>query len=61
MKTPGEIAYEADLKNQPTYYDGTPRKKWEELGKLEQGSWERNPTPRTFHENLAALGYSVKN
>jgi hypothetical protein len=45
-KTPGQLAYEADCRNQPAYHDGTKRKAWQELHKVAQWSWERNPTPR---------------
>lgn len=45
-KSPGQIAYEADVAAKPLYHDGTPRKAWASLGAVEQGSWERNPTPR---------------
>lgn len=49
MKTLGQIAYEQDVSNQPTYHDGSARKTWQELGEIEKYSWERNPTPRTCH------------
>ena len=44
-KSPGQLAYEADLLVMPRYYDGGKRKSWRELGRAEQDSWERNPTP----------------
>ena len=39
----GKSAYEADLKKQPTYPDGGPRKPWDELDDLAQWSWNRPP------------------
>lgn len=46
QKTPGEIAYEADVAARPFYDDGTRRKRWHELNDQTRQSWERNPTPR---------------
>jgi hypothetical protein len=37
----GKADYEADVRNRPTYHDGTPRKTWEQLGEVEQWSWNR--------------------
>jgi hypothetical protein len=37
----GRTIYEADCKNRPNYHDGKPRKRWEQLGKVEQMSWGR--------------------
>ncbi len=42
--TPGRIAYEADIRAQPLYHDGTPRRTWNQLPDYAQWSWERNPT-----------------
>ncbi len=39
--TPGRIAYEADVLKTPRYHDGAPRKTWEQLGEVEQWSWNR--------------------
>jgi hypothetical protein len=39
----GQQAYEADVKAEPLYRDGTPRKTWEQLGEVEQWSWNRPP------------------
>lgn len=39
-------AYEADCKARPNYHDGTPRKRWCDLGAIEREGWQRNPTPR---------------
>jgi hypothetical protein len=44
-KSPGQLAYEADCLAKPLYHDGGKRKAWDQLGKAEQDSWERNPTP----------------
>ncbi len=41
--TRGQIAYEADVKAIPNYHDGKPRRKWDELAKPVQDSWERSP------------------
>lgn len=32
-------AYEKDIKRQPNYHDGTPRKKWHQLDRIAQLSW----------------------
>ncbi len=48
IKSPGRIAYEADVASQPTYHDGGQRKTWGQLGDIERLSWERNPTPRQY-------------
>lgn len=45
-QSPGQLAYEADVKARPNYNDGSPRKSWDDLGTVERKSWERNPTPR---------------
>jgi hypothetical protein len=44
--TPGQSAYEQELRARPTYHDGTPRKRWDQLDDIARSSWERNPTPR---------------
>jgi hypothetical protein len=44
--TPGQHAYERDVARRPTYDDGAPRKRWEELPDYAQYSWEHNPTER---------------
>lgn len=44
-KTPGQLAYEADVRIQPLYHDGTARRGWETLCPAMRGTWERNPTP----------------
>jgi hypothetical protein len=46
MKTPGQLAYEEDVRREPKYDDGTPRITWAQLGALKRESWERNPTVR---------------
>lgn len=43
IKTPGQMAYEADLLKRPNYHDGKPRRAWHELGEPAQSSWRRNP------------------
>jgi hypothetical protein len=43
-KSAGQLAYEADVKAQPLYHDGTKRKEWGQLGQVEQWSWQKYPT-----------------
>jgi hypothetical protein len=50
----GRIAYERDVELRPKYHDGTPRKKWEELGEVEQWSWGRGTWADSLVENLNA-------
>lgn len=45
-KTPGQIAYEADLLRTPLYPDGGKRRLWEDLIDMARQSWERNPTTK---------------
>jgi hypothetical protein len=44
MTTRGQIDYEADVKNRPTYHDGTPRRTWKQLCEIAKWSWNR-PQP----------------
>lgn len=50
--TPGQLAYEEDLRREPFYpsvpgvYEGRPRRTWDQLSEVERWSWERNPTVR---------------
>ena len=37
----GKADYDADVSERPTYHDGAPRKTWEQLGAVEQWSWNR--------------------
>lgn len=46
MKTPGQLAYEEDVRRAPTYHTGKARPTWDQLNDAARGSWERNPTPR---------------
>lgn len=41
MKSPGQLAYEADVARRPIYHDGSARKRWEQLDAVMQWSWER--------------------
>jgi hypothetical protein len=41
MRDCGRSAYEADVRERPTYHDGTKRKPWKKLGDAEQWSWGR--------------------
>ena len=66
FKTRGQLAYERDCILMPTYHDGIIRKTWNQLGEVEQWSWNRNPTTRDEertalrHEDiLAGLGHEV--
>lgn len=43
----GREAYEADVARKPLYHDGTPRKTWDQLGEIEQWSWNRPSNERT--------------
>lgn len=45
-KTPGQLAYESELKFVPEYKPGLPRPAWEHLSEHAKSSWEKNPTPR---------------
>ena len=47
-KTPGQLAYEEDVRRCPEYSPGKPRKTWAEIGTIARQSWENNPTPREF-------------
>lgn len=53
-KSPGQIAYEAELQARPTYGDGSPRKAWHQLSQAVRETWERNPTPRWSTKKDAA-------
>jgi len=46
--TPGQLAYQEDVRRCPQYHDGTPRKAWSQLCEVAKWSWERNPVPRNF-------------
>lgn len=39
----GRADYEADVRQRPTYHDGSPRKTWGQLGEIERWSWNRAP------------------
>ena len=47
-RSPGQIAYEADVRRHPTYHDGKPRKAWEDLAEIVRWSWEKNPQARRW-------------
>lgn len=65
-KTPGQLAYEEDCRQQPTYADGTTRMTWEQLMDYARYPWEKNPTPReyrqpeTFTQQAAAMQASFQ-
>lgn len=46
--TPGELAYNEDLRHQPTYHTGERRPAWAALETYAKQSWERDPTPREW-------------
>ena len=45
-KTPGERAYEEDVRRHPQYDDGGPRVPWSDLLQIARETWESNPVPR---------------
>lgn len=45
-KTPGQIAYEEDVRRKPTYQDGGKRPSWNQLDDAKKATWEKNPTAR---------------
>jgi hypothetical protein len=47
-QTPGEIAYNEDVRRRPTYDKGAPRPTWAQLDYHAKVSWARNPTPREW-------------
>jgi hypothetical protein len=50
-KSPGRIAYEQDVATCPNYDNGTRRASWSSLPDFVRGSWERNPTPRSYRSD----------
>jgi hypothetical protein len=46
--TPGEAAYNEDVRRRPTYDKGAPRPTWAQLDAWVKQSWERDPTPREW-------------
>ena len=46
--TPGEFAYNEDVRRRPTYDKGAPRPTWAQLDYHAKVSWERDPTPREW-------------
>lgn len=48
-KSPGQLAYEEDLRRQPAYpQSAEPRPSWELLAEYAQWTWDRTPTPRDW-------------
>lgn len=45
-KTPGQLAYEANVAASPTYHDGTPRRAWADLTDAIRDNWERHSVPK---------------
>jgi hypothetical protein len=48
-QTPGEIAYNEDVRRRPAYDKGAPRPAWATLETYAKQSWERQPTPREWN------------
>lgn len=49
MKTPGQVAYEEDVRRKPNYPGGPSRRvTWDQLDYSAKLSWERDPTPREY-------------
>jgi hypothetical protein len=51
-KTPGQLAYEAELVYAPTYPCGRPRIAWDDLPQYAKKAWEEDPTPRPLRPIL---------
>jgi hypothetical protein len=47
-KSPGQLAYEEDVRRCPNYHDGAPRISWNQLYDHEKASWHKDATPRDF-------------
>jgi hypothetical protein len=47
-RSPGQIAYEEDVRRKPEYKKGWQRTAWKNLDAEVRESWERNPTPRNY-------------
>lgn len=52
--TPGQAAYEADVRRRPTYHDGSPRRPWSSLDEFARSSWEKYPTPAVAQQLVGA-------
>lgn len=46
MRSPGQVAYEADCAAAPLYHDGRHRPPWSTLDGPVRSNWERYPSPR---------------
>ena len=55
MKTPGQLDYERDVRQNPLYRTGQPRKTWEELSEITRWSWERRHIPLTLSFFMLSL------
>lgn len=55
-KSNGQITYEKDVERRPKYPDGSPRKKWHELGDVERWSWDR-PMRELTKDEQAVIGH----
>ncbi len=47
-KTPGQLAYEEDVRRKPLHHDGTHRPRWDQLDEVCKWSWDRKPIPREW-------------
>lgn len=55
QKSPGQLAYEADVRAAPKYPDGAPRRSWAALPPIVRDTWERNSTPRDYSLTLQRM------
>lgn len=60
MSADGKAAYEADVARRPLYHDGKPRKTWDQLGQVEQSSWDQVVPWRIFiNKKLSHTTYAL--
>jgi hypothetical protein len=67
IKSPGQMAYEEDVRRHPNHDDGTSRPTWDELGDAHcagtqtvvKDSWEKNPTPRDYSQPTAVTTIDI--
>jgi hypothetical protein len=56
-KTPGQLAYEEDVRRCQNYPSGKPRAAWDAIGSVEQQTWEQNPTARDY-QKMCVCGHA---
>jgi hypothetical protein len=49
-KSPGQRAYEEDVRRRPLHHDGSPRRPWSVISDVAKWSWERDPSPRDWSQ-----------